>query len=307
MPCTSVDIMCGTQLEESTSSPSTQAVKPATVVATATGPQRPTVLVPKKKKLAPTVVTAQPATELQPAVRSKNDKKRIAPLLMESESDASTTNAASSKNNIRNILSPMVPSPTAADANLMASRLDQQSSSVPAPNEAHVVPVRHKTVSAGVNISASTEAPRENGSTGKHESKKVGADGASLKRKRDSERSSMQPAAAKTREVTVQAPVLLNERFAGQTTRVCYHMSTDDRCAMSCMPRCTAARVAGGQAASRCSRSFRFACSLVLMSAQSCRSVLEVIAAKRRERRQCPKCPSKSAFTTSRTPRPTKS
>jgi len=199
---------------------------------TATGPQRPTVLVPKKKKLAPTVVRSQPATELQSADKSKNDKKRIAPLLMESESDASTSNAASSKNNIQNILSPMVPSPTAADANLMASRLEQQPSSDPAPKEAHVVPVRHKTVSAGGNISASTEAPRENGSTGKHESKKTGADGASLKRKRDSERSPMQPAVSKTREVTVQVPKLLNERCVEHTAQGCCLITTDDRCVM---------------------------------------------------------------------------
>lgn len=194
---------------------------PPTAAVTATGPQRPTVLVPKKKKLAPTVVTTQSVNELHSTVKSKSDKKRIAPVLMDSEPGASTANAASSKNNIRNILAPMVPSPTAADANLMASRLEQQPSSAPSQGEAHqahVVPVRHKTGSVGASDAASAGVPRENGSGGKPESKKAGADGASLKRKRESERSSVQPAVSKTREVTAQVPKPLNERFAVDAT-----------------------------------------------------------------------------------------
>lgn len=197
-------------MEEKSSKDSPSAANVAPAVQAAPQQQQPTVLVPKKKKK---VATVQTVNVLQP---SKNDKKRIAPMLQTDLPDPALSNPASSQNNIRNILSPMVPSPTAADANLMASRLESQTAtgfSQATNSDVNVVPVRSKSSAAG--SSGSSSVVRENGSGGKNTSKSAAENG-SLKRKRDGDRSSTsQSATSKTKEVTPRAPAVLNERFAG--------------------------------------------------------------------------------------------
>jgi hypothetical protein len=174
-------------------------------------------LIPKKKsKLGtqtPTVSQSRPTTGA-----AKSDKKRISPVLLQSDAQAAANNPASSKNNIRNILGPTVISPKASDVSLLDTRMASASG-----KEVSVVP--ETTNSATLKPASALSQSDKSGSTGsandapskpsKMEVKKNGLDGASLKRKRESDRAPVPATAivAKAREVVARAPRLLNERF----------------------------------------------------------------------------------------------
>ncbi|KAL3660892.1 hypothetical protein V7S43_013909 [Phytophthora oleae] len=179
-------------------------------------------LVPKKKKKlgtqTPSVLPNKPPS----------DKKRISPVLLQTETGSSANNnPASSRNNIRNILGPTIVSPTASDVTLLDARMASTSG-----KEVSVVPdaTNSATIqsSSAQNLSEKTgSAPKEklspattNGNPSrplKPEVKKNGADGSSLKRKRETERAPTQAATvvAKSREVAARPPKLLHESSAG--------------------------------------------------------------------------------------------
>lgn len=205
------------QLEETSSGPKKTAVSPnpAGPVAPVAPPGQTTMLVPRKKNTAP---TDSSASNPRTTSKAKNDKKRISPLTVQTAPiDSEPANRASKQNNIQNILAPMPPTPTAADANLMAARLDKPSNQRSSGNEELVqnVPVRHKNPSGGKSAPVTVDkAHRENGLPGKAETKKAMVDTVSLKRKRDNAASAAPVAVTKSREITPHPPKSLNDRYA---------------------------------------------------------------------------------------------
>ncbi|KAL4159748.1 hypothetical protein PRNP1_000321 [Phytophthora ramorum] len=190
-------------------------------------------LIPKKKKRLGTPASSV-AQNKPPSGASKSDKKRIAPVLQTDaqpspavSQDSSANNPASSQNNIRNILGPTIVSPTASDVTLldarMASTSGKEVSVVPdANNSATLKPSSapghsEKTGSGPKEKPAAMSSNDTSSKSLKMEVKKNGADGVSLKRKREVDRPPTQAAAVvvKSREVVARAPKLLNESSAG--------------------------------------------------------------------------------------------
>ncbi|KAG7385947.1 hypothetical protein PHYPSEUDO_000909 [Phytophthora pseudosyringae] len=180
-------------------------------------------LIPKKKKKLGT----QASSTLPPSGATQNDKKRIAPVLLQTDEQSSANNPASSQNNIRNILGPTIVSPTASDVTLLDARMASTSGKevnvVPDTNNSATLQPSSAPSHSEKTGTASKEKPSPATTNGapskplKPEVKKNGVDGISLKRKRETERTPTQPATvvAKSREVGVRPPKLLNESSAG--------------------------------------------------------------------------------------------
>uniref|UniRef100_H3HDH6 Protein HIRA n=1 Tax=Phytophthora ramorum TaxID=164328 RepID=H3HDH6_PHYRM len=125
--------------------------------------------------------------------------------------DSSANNPASSQNNIRNILGPTIVSPTASDVTLLDARMASTSGKEPSSAPGH----SEKTGSGPKEKPAAMSSNDTSSKSLKMEVKKNGADGVSLKRKREVDRPPTQAAAVvvKSREVVARAPKLLNERL----------------------------------------------------------------------------------------------
>ncbi|EGZ20517.1 hypothetical protein PHYSODRAFT_313159 [Phytophthora sojae] len=206
--------------EKSTTSPRLAVNRNSSTAVAPTVTHTTNTLIPKKKKKLDTQTSGNPQSR-PPTGASKSDKKRIAPVLLQGEVQPSpNNNPASSQNNIRNILGPTIVSPKASDVTLLDSRMASTNGKdvgiVPETNNSATL----KSSSAGTTTKekAASAAPNDApAKSSKAETKKNGVDGHSLKRKRENERPQSQATSvvAKSREVVVRAPKLLNESSAG--------------------------------------------------------------------------------------------
>ncbi|KAI9905368.1 hypothetical protein PsorP6_013608 [Peronosclerospora sorghi] len=205
-----------TKLEEkSTILPRLDIVQHADVnAALIRGTQTTNTLIPKKK-----VGNVQVSITPQNRPSSEIDKKRIAPVLQtDGQLDANAT--ASSKNNIRDILGPTLLSPTASDITLLDARMattggkediDLPETSVSAMLKLPSAPSQSEQNSPAIKNFAAAAATNDAPSKlSKGEGKKSELDGASLKRKRESERLPSQ-AVANSRELVYTIGLLLPE------------------------------------------------------------------------------------------------